>query len=98
MIRDTSLSAYTDLRDRGMLNERQREVMLAVYRWFDQAEFTRLELAERMGWPINRITPRCLELIDKGFLVEAGVKKQSTGRSAHTLKIRRGQLDLGLAA
>lgn len=66
-VRETSLSAY----DRVELQRREREVMTACWRHFPPpATFTRKELAQAMGWEINRITGRVLTLIERGFLLE----------------------------
>lgn len=94
LIRDTSMQAYDSLRDSGMLQRREREVMLGVYRFFDGKDFTRKELAHAMGWEINRITGRVLTLIEKKFLDELETKRDG----GHLLRIAGKQLELSLAA
>lgn len=86
MIRDTSLAAYRNV----SLNDRQRDVMLTVWNQFTHAEFTRKELAHAIGWEINRVTPRVLELIDKGYLIELEGRRDG----GHLLKINHIQSEL----
>ena len=47
------------------LGEKQREV-LRVFRENLTMTFTNMELADELGWSINRVTPRVFELRGKG--------------------------------
>lgn len=60
VMRETSLYAYLNkvLLD---LPERQRQV-LDVFFEYPNRDFTNMELAERLGWSINRVTPCVYEL------------------------------------
>ena len=71
----TSNSAFFDLRDSGKLSERQREVMLKIHSQPGR-DWTNNELAQALGWPINRITGRISEL--RGKWLECGPKRFCT--------------------
>lgn len=93
-VRETSLAAYNELRDNGLLTQRQREVMLCVYRCFYGRDFTRKELSEALKWPINCLTGRVLELIELGFLEETGARRDKSA----ICRIKPAQAELDLAA
>jgi len=44
--------------------------VLDALRFFPDA--TNAEIALKLGWPVNRITPRCLELRKMGLILDAG--------------------------
>lgn len=94
-MRRTSLEAYDSIA--GSLNEKQRQVMLKVYeRWGSQgATFTRKQLGHALGWEINRVTGRVLELIEKLYLEEHGTTVEN-GRRVNLLRIRAPQQQLDL--
>lgn len=64
-VRDTSLDAYQSIRHQ--LGEKQQQV-LSVFSPVNT--FTNMELAQYLGWSINRVTPRVYELREKGLLKE----------------------------
>jgi hypothetical protein len=66
-VQDTSLAAYYSFTEDD-LGERQ----LAVYNELSKCPGSNKELAMRMHWPINTITPRCKELRDMGAVIEFG--------------------------
>lgn len=66
MYQQTSLNAYLEVKE--SLNLRQKEI-ISVFNRFNR-DFTNTELSEVLGWSINRVTPRVLELRHKGILVE----------------------------
>jgi hypothetical protein len=76
MIQDTSLWAY-NLATQN-LGKKQKEV-LDTLRYFPDA--TNAEIAQKLGWPINRVTPRTGELIELGlaFKVERRKCKVTNG-------------------
>lgn len=91
MIRDTSRAAYESLD----LSAKQRAVMLKVHECYSNAEFTRKELTATLGWPINCVVPRVLELIDKGYLQELDARRDG----GYLIRIRiPEQMNLELAA
>lgn len=98
-VRQVSREAYRSIE--SQLNEKQRQVMLCVYAKFGAADahFTRRQLGAALGWEINRVTGRVLELIGKRYLEEDGFTHEN-GRKAMLLRIRQPgeQLQLGLAA
>src|SRR5665213_983874 len=73
---DTSLWAYSvATKDLGA---KQKEVLDAL-RFFPDA--TNAEIAARLGWPVNRVTPRTGELVTMGlvFKVERRTCKATSG-------------------
>ncbi len=91
-VRDTSRAAYESLD----LSAKQRAVMLVVHQNYTGAEFTRKELTATLGWPINCVVPRVLELIEKGYLQELDAKRDG----GYLIKVRAPmvQQELNLAA
>jgi hypothetical protein len=74
-----------DLAKQG-LGAKQKEVLDALS-FFPDA--TNAELAQHLGWPVNRITPRTLELrtLKMPLVVDAGIRKcRVTGSNAHAWK------------
>ncbi len=72
---DTSVSAFMGVQH--VLGARQK----AVYEVLEKGRMTDKQIAERLGWAINEITPRRGELVKMGLVRKAGVTKQD-GRSA----------------
>ncbi len=84
MIQDTSLFAYSVATQR--LGAKQKEV-LDCLRYFLDA--TNAEIAAKKGWPVNRITPRVLELRKLGLILDAGKRPcRITGSMAHCWKAK----------
>src|ERR1700735_1561152 len=84
MIQDTTLHAYALATQN--LGKKQKEVLDAL-RFFPDA--TNAELAARLNWPVNRITPRCLELRKMGLILDAGQRTcKVTGSTAHCWKAK----------
>lgn len=77
-VTQTSLSAYWGLTP-VKLNERQKLVLEALE---EIQPATNKQLASHLGWAINTVTPRCLELRNKGMVVEAYVGFDAGGRQA----------------
>ena len=67
MYQQTSLFAYKSVLPK--LGEKQREV-LSVFEDNPYHDYTNMELAEHLGWGINRVTPRVKELRSHGYLEE----------------------------
>lgn len=65
MTRNTSLKAYEDIQ--GKLGEAQLKVYLCLE---DLESANNTIIAKRLGWSINRVTPRIKELRDSGFVEE----------------------------
>lgn len=82
-MRNESLTAYFN-EVAPTLGARQIKVMEV----FECGEaFTNSEIAERLGWSINRVTPRVLELRRLGVLEEGGLRTcRITGRTVNTWK------------
>lgn len=84
-IRQTSLQAYNEIK--GKLGKKQRKVLEAIEmieRVRKQAP-TNMEISTFLGWSINRVTPRTLELRRKGEIEQKGTRECNiTGRMAMT--------------
>lgn len=77
MISDTSQKAYKE-DVLPTIGQRQTEVLEAIR---TLGEATNSEIAVHLGFSINRVTPRCLELREAGKVVDVGKRKCSiTGR------------------
>lgn len=63
-VQDTSLEAYYRV-VLPSLGERHAQV-LKVFTDNSTMDFTNMELAEELGWSINRVTPRVYELRGQG--------------------------------
>ena len=63
MMQETSLEAWTSLQPK--LQTRREQVMVAIS-FLGSA--TNMEIAEHLGWSINRVTPRVNELLADGRL------------------------------
>ena len=86
MIQDTSLLAYYGEIIEKMA-EKHRKVMSYM---LEKDEQTNCELANRLGWPINTVTPRVFELRAAGHVVECCRRECGiTGRKAICWKLKR---------
>ena len=65
-MQDTSLEAYYN-KVLPHLTRKQQAVMTFFF-YHKNCNYTNAELAQKMGWAINRITPRVLELRNLGKL------------------------------
>jgi len=65
-MQDTSLDAYYT-KVLPFLNNKQRAIMIFFLN-HKNCNFTNAELSDKIGWSINRITPRVLELRNLGKL------------------------------
>lgn len=84
MIHGTSLFAHKIATHN--LSRKQKEV-LDCLRYFPDA--TNAELSARMGWPVDRIKPRVLELRKMGLILDAGRRSCSvTGGTAHAWRAK----------
>jgi hypothetical protein len=93
MIQDTSLFAHTIATHN--LGRKQKEVFDCL-RHFPDA--TNAELSARMGWPVDRIKPRVLELRKMGLILDAGKRRcKVTGGTAHAWKAKHPVLLPALA-
>lgn len=68
-MRQTSLLAYADLHsDPIKLGQKQTAVLRIIEQFHP---ITNRQIADRLGWAINTVTPRCLELREKQQVVVA---------------------------
>ena len=84
MIQDTSLWAYE--RASKDLGKKQKEVLDAL-RYFPDA--TNAEIGARLGWPINRVTPRMNELRKQELVLQGGKRPcKITGSTAYAWRAK----------
>lgn len=84
MIQDTSLWAYA--RATQHLHASQKAVLDAL-RFFPDA--TNAEIARALSWPVNRVTPRMLELRAQGLVLESARRTcKATGGKAKAWKAK----------
>lgn len=83
MLASTSLAAYADIKDK--LNEKQG----IVYETIKALEpCTNEQIADHLGWAINRVTGRCTELHKFDMITVAGLGKNKSGASAKQWAIK----------
>lgn len=84
MVVDTSQMAYDTIKH--LLSEKQLQVLTVFIRNPDRS-YTNMELAEELGWSINRVTPRTNELRRLGLLITVGKRAcKVTGRTAYAME------------
>lgn len=89
-VRDTSLHTYRE-EVRPSLGERQTVVFGTI--GSEPMGLTNSEIASRLNWPINCVTPRVFELRKLGRVVETGKRTcRVTGRTAYAWIITRTTL------
>ena len=80
MIQDTSLEAYKSILNK--LGEKQKEVLEIIKAY---PSLTNTELAQKLNWSINRVTPRVFELRQLKLVIECMKRNCSiTNRKAIT--------------
>lgn len=72
MIQQTSLEAYAQAKRN--LGEKQ-QIVLELLRRTYPLDFTNMEIAYVLGWPINRVTPRVYELRQMGYVSASRKRK-----------------------
>jgi hypothetical protein len=83
MLQDTTLAAYETIR--AHLNEKQRKVRYVLQKF---GPMTDKQIAEALGWEINRVTPRRGELGKLGELEDLATVPGHTGRPVHLWKLK----------
>ena len=88
MIQDTSLEAYREIQ--AKLGNRQKQILYWIRRSTkEQGNVTNMELADAIGWSINRVTPRVYELRKKGKVVLDEKRRCTvTGRRACAWRVK----------
>jgi len=87
---DTSIQAYRSVRP--FLNDKQIKVLAALRMLNNSA--TNEEIADYLHWPINTVTPRTGELLQKGMIARGEKVKGKSGRSAYKYDFQPIQLEL----
>jgi len=86
MVDETSKEAFELIKH--LISEKQNEV-LAVFKKHKDLSFTNMELAQELGWSINRVTPRTNELRKMGMLKTVGKRAcKVTGNTAYAMELR----------
>ena len=79
----TSLEAWVEIQPK--ITGRRKQVFLALY---ELKEATNMEIARYLGWSINRVTPRVLELRDMGVVGQSRIREcEVTKNNARAWKI-----------
>jgi len=81
-MKQTSLEAYRKVLPK--IGTRQRDVLEVIR---NHEGITNCEIAEELGWSINRITGRVLELREMGLVEDAGVRMLPGQRKMHGWKV-----------
>lgn len=82
-VAETSREAYQSIKKK--LNHNQGIVYRALKA---QSRASREQLAEKLDWPINEVTPRVRELIDYGMVTTDGRMVAKSGKSVEALVVR----------
>lgn len=84
-VAETSIAAYNGLKDSGSLGKQKRQVLAAI---LPGARYTRSELSDITGLPINCVTGRVRELIDEGRLEDCVPRQcRITKHTAKTVRL-----------
>jgi hypothetical protein len=81
VIQDTSLAAYEKAKEQ--LGNSQACVYQCI---IENPGLSNLEISEALGWPINRVTPRVLELRVLNLVIPGEKKIGRTGLKVNTWK------------
>lgn len=85
MLQQTSLLAYLEIKTK--LGEKQQRVLETLK---ELGEATNSELAEQLGWSINRVTPRTNELVKAYKVTQAGKRNCNiTGKKCIAWRINQ---------
>lgn len=86
IIRATSEAAYRDL----SRSARRRAVMEKIATRPQALGWTRQELAQALGWPINSVTGRVTELLSAGYIETAPFCRRNpvTGKACGVVRVK----------
>jgi hypothetical protein len=91
MVRQTSLDSYLDLVKSGVLGQMQEKILYALYH-LKVASDSEIALYLKFS-DLNKVRPRRFELVDLGYVVEAGKFSCSvTGRNVIKWKVNDGPI------
>lgn len=82
-VRDTSLESWKQIALK--LPAAQQRVIVTIGN--AHRPLCDFEIGKILHWPINCVTPRRKELVDRGVLVDTGKRKSPTGSKAHFWEI-----------
>ena len=86
-MQDTSLEAYFD-KVLPNINRKQKAILTFFYN-YKNCNYTNAEISDKIGWAINRVTPRVLELRHKGLLISSGRRMCTvTKNSAYAWRLK----------
>ena len=89
-VRETSIEAYERIRKTGTLGDMQRQVLLTIARFPNRTdrEIARIMAGAALYDP-NRVRPRRVELLKRGYIEVAGKRICSvSGATAYTWRIK----------
>jgi len=79
----TSLEAWLEIQPK--ISGRRKQVFLALY---ELREATNMEIAKHLGWSINRVTPRVLELREMDVVEQSCIREcEVTKHNARAWKL-----------
>lgn len=88
MTQETSMKAYKEMMEKR--KSRKEKVEDKIREIEEEKAPTNMEIAKGLGWSINRVTPRVLELRKEGRIEQEGTRKcEETGREAMTWRTKR---------
>lgn len=87
VVSDTSIKTYHEIKDEGLIGERQVKVGDYI---FGHPDLTDTEIAHGMGYnDINKTRPRRRELVECGVVTENGKRQCThTGRTAYVWRVK----------
>ena len=87
MVRETSIKAYYELRDSGIIGKREGKVLRAI---LDNPNSTDREIAHILGYSDpNKVRPRRKGLFDLGIVADAGKRSCTiSNKNAHIWSIK----------
>ena len=86
MVNEKSVDSYHQLLESGTISKRQAQVYEAI---MTLEKCTNRQIAQALGWDINRVTGRVSELREKHVIIYAGDYKDSeTNRTVNLWKVK----------
>lgn len=91
-VSETSIAAYRELRDDGKLTAKQQQITDYLHR-HNGADFSRLEISRAIDMPINCVSGRVNELLEKVVIEEADQRPcRISGRRINPIRLTQGRL------
>ena len=84
-MKDTSLEAFHEIVESGTRELSRSKVYEVIAK---NSPICDQEIADKLGWGVNRITPRRGELCSLGLVYDAGYAKNASGRNVHVWGVK----------